>query len=571
MIKQAIAYTDMARRLSGKRIGELLTEHKLITTAELEKALEIQRKEGGRLGEVLIKQGRLKYEDLLEMLSSQLKVPIVDMRGRVIQPEILNLIPEKIARERNIIPVEMVEDKLVIVMGYPEDIITIDDINLITGKKIHIALGSPLDIEQAINRNYGSDNELLLADSESGSADESELGPDTEIIDSSPVIQNLNKIIDQAVQDRASDIHIEPYKRKLRVRFRIDGILQDKYTLPISAHSALLTRLKILSKMNIAEHRRPQDGQFSLKAGQRNVDIRVATIGTSQSERATMRILDKSLSLFGLEQLGFVPETLEQMQDMLRSAFGMILVGGPTGSGKTTTLYAMINHLNRDELNIMTIEDPIEYNFSDITQIQVNEKSGLTFSTALKATLRHDPDVILIGEIRDPDTAKIAVQSALTGHLVLASIHANDVASMLFRLIDLGVEPYLISTTLIGLLAQRMVRRICSRCSGTTKISTEEKNAYYREMGEQLAKAHHGEGCSLCATTGYYGRTGIFELLSMNDKIRGKLLNGAVASEIRQDAVSQGMITMGHAGMMKVKQGITTIREVLRSSYAVGQ
>ena len=572
MLNQTIEYTDMARRLTQKKLGELLTENKLITDSELEKALEVQSQEGGRIGEILVRQGVLKYEDLLKMLSNQLKVPIVDVKGRLIKPEVLELVPEKIARERNIIPVEVVDDKLVIVMGRPEDIITIDDIALITNLKVHIALGAPPDIEQAIHQNYSSNEELEILTTEPENADETDFDPDKIVINDAPVVQSLNKIINQAVQDRASDIHFEPHKKKkLRVRFRIDGILHDKYSLPASSHSALITRLKILSQMNIAENRRPQDGQLSIKSGQKNIDIRVATVGTSQGERATLRILDKSIPLLDLDQLGFLPETLEQFENMLKSTYGMILIGGPTGSGKTTTLYSMINHLNHRETNIMTIEDPIEYNLSDISQMQVNERSGLTFATSLKAILRHDPDVILVGEIRDPDTAKIAVQAALTGHLVLASIHASDSAGMMFRLIELGVEPYLISSTLIGLIAQRMIRRVCTYCTKPVEISMEEKKAYVNEMGEEPPEIQDGEGCSLCANTGYYGRTGIFELLKMNETIRTRLLNGSVASEIRQEAINQGMITIGHEGMMKAKLGITSIKEVLRSIFTVGQ
>jgi len=572
MLNQTIEYTDMARRLTQKKLGELLTENKLITDSELEKALEVQSQEGGRIGEILVRQGVLKYEDLLKMLSNQLKVPIVDVKGRLIKPEVLELVPEKIARERNIIPVEVVDDKLVIVMGRPEDIITIDDIALITNLKVHIALGAPPDIEQAIHQNYSSNEELEILTTEPENADETDFDPDKIVINDAPVVQSLNKIINQAVQDRASDIHFEPHKKKkLRVRFRIDGILHDKYSLPASSHSALITRLKILSQMNIAENRRPQDGQLSIKSGQKNIDIRVATVGTSQGERATLRILDKSIPLLDLDQLGFLPETLEQFENMLKSTYGMILIGGPTGSGKTTTLYSMINHLNHRETNIMTIEDPIEYNLPDISQMQVNERSGLTFATSLKAILRHDPDVILVGEIRDPDTAKIAVQAALTGHLVLASIHASDSAGMMFRLIELGVEPYLISSTLIGLIAQRMIRRVCTYCTKPVEISMEEKKAYVNEMGEEPPEIQDGEGCSLCANTGYYGRTGIFELLKMNETIRTRLLNGSVASEIRQEAINQGMITIGHEGMMKAKLGITSIKEVLRSIFTVGQ
>jgi len=568
MLEKTINYTDMTRRISNKRIGDLLVEDKIITSSQLQTALEIQRQEGGRLGEILVRQGLIKYETLLDLLSKQLGVPIVDLKGRIIKREVLDLVPEHIAKSRNIIPVEVVDDKLIIVMGYPEDIITIDDINLITGMKIYIALGNTSDIEEAINFNYQSNN-LDLGSEGSESGAESGAEDDEENIDFSPAAQNVSKIINQAVHDGASDIHIEPYKKRLRIRLRIDGVLRDKYSLPISANEVLLNRIKILSKMNIAERRRPQDGQFTIKSGKKFIDIRVASIGTAHGERATLRILDKSLTLISLEKLGFLPDTLEQLKSMLKTTFGMILVGGPTGSGKTTTLYSMINHLDRHELNIMTIEDPIEYNFTDISQMQVNEKSGITFSNCLKSTLRHDPDVILIGEIRDPDTARIAVQAALTGHLVLASIHASDVSSMIFRLIHLGIEPYLISSTLVGLLAQRLVRCVCSYCAEEMTPSEEDVKAYQDVMGEELTSIYVGRGCGICANSGYHGRTGIFELLSMNDTIRSKLMSGSGAAEIRQEAINQGMVTMAQAGMTKVKLGLSSIKDVLRSTYSI--
>ncbi len=571
ILEHAINYTDITRRMNKKRLGELLVENKIITPSQLQKALEVQRQEGGKLGEILIKQGLIKYDTLLEFLSQQLEIPVVNLKGRVIKSEVLELVPEKLAKERNVIPVEIIEDKLVIVMGYPEDIITIDDINLITGMKICIALGNPPDIEEAIYFNYESgrklDGQISEVDNPTAADEEDEVQDN---IDFSPATQNLNKIINQAIHDGASDIHVEPYKRRLRIRFRIDGILKDRYSLPVSANNAILSRIKILGKMNIAENRRPQDGQFTIKSGNKYIDIRVASIGMANGERATLRILDKSLNLVSLDKLGFMPETLEHVKLMLKNSFGMILVGGPTGSGKTTTLYSMINNLDRRELNIVTIEDPVEYSFTDISQMQVNEKADITFSNCLKATLRHDPDVILIGEIRDPDTAKIAVQAALTGHLVLASIHANDASSMLFRLIHLGIEPYLISSTLIGLLAQRLVRCVCSYCAEDAVPSAEEAKAYNEFMKKELATVRIGKGCNICSNTGYHGRTGIFELLSMNDTIRSKLIAGASASEIRQEAINQGMITMCQAGMAKAKQGISSIKDVLHSTATLG-
>jgi type IV pilus assembly protein PilB len=569
-LEKTISYTDFTRRMNKKRLGDLLVENKIISPAQLQAALDQQNRDGGKIGEILVKQGLIKHDTLLGFLSQQLDIPIVDLKDRIINPDVLALVPEHIARERNIIPVEMIGDKLAIVMGYPEDVITIDDITLVTGKKISIALGSPADIENAIEFNYDSNRKVDFPTVE----DEiTELKGEEEIqeeIDFSPAAQNLNKMINQAVHDGASDIHIEPYKKRLRIRFRIDGVLKDRYSLPVTANDVILNRIKILGKMNIAEHRRAQDGQFTVKAGNKSIDIRVATIGTAHGERATLRILDKSLDLISLERLGFLPGVLAQIKQMLGTTFGMILVGGPTGSGKTTTLYSMINHLDRHELNIVTIEDPIEYGFTDITQMQVNEKAGIDFSSCLKATMRHDPDVILIGEIRDPETAKIATQAALTGHLVLASIHANDVSSMVFRLIHLGVEPYLISSTLIGLLAQRLVRSVCSHCSESAVPSPDEAKAYRDIMKEDLHTVKVGRGCGHCSNTGCHGRTGIHELLSMNDTLRSILISGGSSSEIRQEAINQGMITMGQAGMTKVKMGLCSIKDVLRSIYSPG-
>jgi general secretion pathway protein E len=322
--------------------------------------------------------------------------------------------------------------------------------------------------------------------------------------------------------------------------------------------------------MNIAEQRRPQDGQFSIKVGDRDVDIRAATLETACGERVSLRILDKSLSLFTLPELGLLPDALRKYQAMLKSPFGMILVGGPTGSGKTTTLYASISQLGENERNILTIEDPIEYRFIDINQTQVNPKAGMTFASGLRAIMRHDPDIILVGEIRDKDTATTAVQAALTGHLVLSSIHANDAVSVLFRLLDLGVEPYLISSTLVGIVAQRMIRRICTHCRASYQPSAEEQIAYEEEMKELPTAFYGGAGCNLCANTGYRGRTGLFELLIMSEGIRRMLLRGAGAGDIKMQALKEGMITMKRDGMMKVKEGITSVSEVMRSVFSIG-
>ncbi|NLE94732.1 MAG: type II/IV secretion system protein, partial [Dehalococcoidia bacterium] len=353
------------------------------------------------------------------------------------------------------------------------------------------------------------------------------------------------------------------------VRYRVDGTLQEVMSLPLKIHLPLTSRVKILSDMNIADHLRPQDGQFSTDTKGREIDIRVATVPTVHGEATVMRLLDKSLGLIDLPHLGFSKGALAQYENMLKVAFGMILVSGPTGSGKTTTLYASINQMDRTSQKIITIEDPVEYRFPNIIQIQVNPKAGLTFATGLRSILRLDPDTILVGEIRDGETARIAVQSALTGHLVLSSIHANDATGVVFRLLDLGIEPFLVSSSVIGVVAQRMVRKVCSECAEEREGTLLEQLAYHNETGEHRSKFVYGKGCDLCAHTGYKGRMGMFEVMAISDKLRMMILKGASTSEVRQQAIEDGMVPLMKDGMLKVKEGITTPSEVLRNAYFI--
>ncbi len=557
-------------RAIRKRLGEMLVEENLITTEQLESALELQRRQGGKLSEVLINQGLVKAEDLAAVLSVQLNVPLIDLKRHMVQPNALRLIPEDTARKHTLIPLDIVGDSLVVVMADPEDIRTIEDIKAQAKMRVEVALGIPADIERAIDLNYRSSGEIEKQVSQFAPPVLEEAEVTSDLIARTPIAQTLDLLMVQAVRDRASDIHIEPQESRLRIRYRIDGILHDMFSLPLSAYMPLVSRVKILAEMNIAEQRRSQDGQFSIKVGDRDVDIRAATMETAHGERVTLRILDKSLSLFTLPELGLLPDALKKYRAMMKSPFGLILVGGPTGSGKTTTLYASINQLDQSERNILTIEDPIEYHFTDINQTQVNPKAGITFASGLRAIMRHDPDVILVGEIRDKDTATTAVQAALTGHLVLSSIHANDAVGVLFRLIDLGVEPYLISSTLVGIVAQRMVRRICSYCRAPYQPPVEEQIAYDDEMKQQSTTFYSGTGCNLCANTGYRGRTGLFELLVMTEEIRRILLGNASAGDIRAQALREGMVTMKRDGMLKVKEGITSVSEVMRSVFSIG-
>jgi general secretion pathway protein E len=559
-----------ADRATKKSLGEMLIEENLITAEQLDKALELQRKQGGKLSELLVSQGLVKAEELAAVLSVQLNVPLIDLKRHKVQPDALRLIPEDMARKHTLIPLDVVGDSLIVVMADPEDIRTIEDIKAQARMRIEVALGTPSEIKQAINLNYRSRGEIDKQVSQFAPPPKEKVKVTSELIARTPVAQSLDLLIAQAVRDRASDVHLEPQENRLRIRYRIDGILHDMFSLPLTGHAPLVSRVKILAGMNIAEQRRPQDGQFSFEVEGREIDIRTATMETAYGERVTLRILDKSLSLFTLPELGLLADALKKYRAALNSPFGMILVGGPTGSGKTTTLYASINQLDANERNILTIEEPIEYRFMDINQTQVNPKAGITFATGLRAIMRHDPDIILVGEIRDKDTATIAVQAALTGHLVLSSIHANDAVSVLFRLIDLGVEPYLISSTLVGIVAQRMVRRICTHCRTPSQPSVEEQIAYEEEMKESPDTLYSGAGCNLCANTGYRGRTGLFELLVMSEKIRRMLLSNASAGDIKTEALQGGMTTMKRDGMLKVKGGITSVSEVLRSVFSIG-
>lgn len=560
-------FTDRATR---KSLGEMLIEENLITAEQLEKALELQRGQGGKLSELLVNQGLVKAEELAAVLSVQLNVPLIDLKRHQVQPDALRLIPEDMARKHTLIPLDVVSDSLIVVMADPEDIRTIEDIKAQSRMRVEVALGIPSDIEQAINLNYRSSGEIDKQVSQFAPPVKEAAEVTSELIARTPIAQSLDLLIAQAVRDRASDVHLEPQEDRLRIRYRIDGILHDMFSLPLTGHAPLVSRVKILAGMNIAEQRRSQDGQFSIEVEDRDIDIRAATMETAYGERVTLRILDKSLSLFTLPELGFLADALKKYRAMLNNPFGMMLVGGPTGSGKTTTLYASINQLDANERNILTIEEPIEYRFMDINQTQVNSKAGITFASGLRAIMRHDPDIILVGEIRDKDTASTAVQAALTGHLVLSSIHANDAVSVLFRLVDLGVEPYLISSTLVGIVAQRMVRRICSHCRAPSQPSIEEQIAYEEEMKEQSTTFYTGAGCNLCANTGYRGRTGLFELLVMSEKIRRMLLSNTSAGDIKAEALKEGMVTMKRDGMLKVKEGITSVSEVLRSVFSIG-
>jgi len=475
------------------------------------------------------------------------------------------------ARRFNAMPVATVNNALQVAMANPADIFALEALASQSRMRIEPIATSEKEIREAIDFNYrgfGQIEEQIsrIPGSSMAALDEQAL---IEAAEDTPVASALRLIIDEAAKARASDIHLEPEEDKLRIRYRIDGALQDVMSLPLKIPLPLTSRIKIMADMNIADHLRPQDGQFSTETKGRSIDIRVATSPTIHGETTVLRLLDKSLGIIDLPQLGFSTGALAKYEDMLNVPFGMILISGPTGAGKTTTLYASVNKLDKISRNIITIEDPVEYRFSNMNQIQVNPRAGLTFATGLRSILRLDPDVILVGEIRDAETANIAVQSALTGHLVLSSIHANDAIGVIFRLLDLGIEPFLVSSAVIGVVAQRMVRRICPDCCDYKEASLIERLAYAKETGEERTEFLYGQGCELCSHSGYRGRTGIFEILPISDNIRMQILNHASTAEIRQQAIKEGMVPLVKDGMLKVKAGITTPSEVLRNAYFI--
>ncbi len=478
------------------------------------------------------------------------------------------MIPEVIARRYNAIPIGISGNTLKVAMADPTDIFALEAFSALSRLRIQPTSSSAKEVRQAIDFNYKGYGEIekqLSRISIPTAAFDDRLAISTST--DAPLAQVLNLIVEEAVKARSSDIHIEPEEDRLRIRYRIDGTLQDMMSLPLNIHLALISRIKILSDMNIADRHRPQDGQFSTETKGRQIDVRVATAPTVNGEMADLRLLDKSMATLGLAELGLLPDSLAKYENMLKVPYGMILVSGPTGAGKTTTLYASINSLDCMGRNIITIEDPAEYRFKDINQIQVNPQAGITFASGLRSILRLDPDVIMVGEIRDAETANIAVQAALTGHLMLSSVHANDAAGVLSRLLDLDIEPFLISSSVIGVVAQRMVRRICSDCSRSIEAPAMEQMSYEKEIGKKRSEFLYGTGCKSCSYTGYLGRTGIFEILTMSDAIRAMISSQPNSSQIRAQALKEGMIMMLTDGMRKVEAGITTPSEVLRSAY----
>ncbi|MGB2965516.1 MAG: GspE/PulE family protein [Anaerolineales bacterium] len=552
-------------------MGQVLLQSKLITRDQLDQVLAMQQAgDSRRLGNILIDQEWITAESLAVALSMHLNLPFADLSRQVVSPELMRIIPENVARRYQLIPVEISNESLIVVMEDPTDIAVLEEISALTGMNITPSVGVGMDIQTAIDLHYKANKDIEREVAEfSGTLEISDAELDVSEILEDPVVRAVDMILEQAVRDRASDIHIVPDHESVRIRYRVDGLLTDALTLPHGSHYQLLSRIKVLAGMNIAERRRPQDGQFSYYTSGEETFFRVATSDTTWGEIATIRILGRNEAIINLDGLGMQEKVVEQFRRVTQSPFGMILVAGPTGSGKTTTLYAALNQLDRKRYNILTIEDPVEYNFPGINQIQVNRTADITFASGLRGVMRLDPDKIMVGEIRDKETASAAVQAALTGHLVMSSIHANDASGTLFRLIHLGIDQYLINSSILGMISQRLIRLTCPHCSTAVSPSKQISEIYKAEMSEDLKEFQKGGGCTYCHETGYLGRTGVFELLIVTNEIRQMFSAGASSGEIKSAAMKAGMLSMLRDGLLKVKQGLTTPAEVLRNVYSV--
>lgn len=566
---------EMSKKpLTNQRIGDILIEQVLITPQQLEEVLKMQSAGNKkRIGEILVELGTISKEELFEVLQYIYETEYIDLSNYVIDPKVISLIPEKVALRYRLIPLSINDNELVVAMANSLDVYAIDFVRGHTKiKKIKTMLAAEDDILSTINSYYELGEykdiiEKLGTEITFKEEEDEDLQRLEAISKEAPIIQLVNMLIVQGVKDRASDIHIEPNEKGLLIRFRIDGMLHDNRILPNRIKAAIISRVKILAKMDITERRLPQDGRFQVKFGIREVDLRVSTIPTVFGEKVVLRILDKSKGLIKLKNLGFLAEQLDQFKSIILKSYGIILLTGPTGSGKTTTLYAALNKVNSNEKNIITVEDPVEYKLNRVNQIQILPKIDLTFANALRSILRQDPDVIMVGEIRDTETAQIAVQAALTGHLVFSTLHTNDAASALTRLLDMGIEPFLISSSVIGVIAQRLVRVICEKCK--EEYVPSEDILYGLKIKDRLnndskIKLYRGKGCSFCKNTGYYGRTSIYELIVLDEEIKSLIVTKASSNVINNLAIKNGMKTLKDSGMEKALQGITTIEEVLR-------
>ncbi len=567
-----LGVSDRMSEPARKRIGEILIERGKLDAAGLERALRLQQDGGERLGALLVTLGVCAQRDVAEALSIQLGLPLVDAGGYPEFPILEETVSARFLREARALPVREDESELALAMVDPTDGYTIGAFRMVTGRAIKPLVAIPTELDAALERLYGagkSAQEQLLGDIETRGdevAFDADIQQLKDLASEAPVIRLVSLIITNALDTRASDIHIEPFENRLIVRYRIDGVLHEVESPPRRLSAAVISRIKIMANLDIAERRLPQDGRIRLRVQGKEIDLRVSTVPTMHGESMVMRILDKGGVALDFKRLGFEADTLKAFMDVLLEPHGVLLVTGPTGSGKTTTLYTALDTLNKPDVKILTVEDPVEYQMPGINQIQVKPQIDLTFASALRSIVRQDPDVIMIGEIRDLETAQIAVQSALTGHLVLSTIHTNDSASTVNRLLDMGVEDYLLTSTVIGILAQRLVRTLCEQCKEPYVALPEvvEQFGLRRFTDAPEIRLYHPKGCPQCAVTGYTGRISIIEMLPMTDPLRSLVMKHANAGELRDEAIRGGMLTMYEDGLRKAVRGITTFEEVLR-------
>ncbi|RCK80279.1 MAG: Type IV fimbrial assembly, ATPase PilB [Candidatus Ozemobacter sibiricus] len=573
--------TDIQQAAKKMRLGDALIAEGLINEEQLQQALALQKKSGKRLGAVLVEMHLVTEHDIVQILSKQLKIPFIDLSNYLIDPVIAKLVPEHLAKRHMLIPINKVGNKLTVAMVDPLNIIAIDDIQLLTGLMVKPVVATQTDINKALQDAYGAvaqQDKLMgelddIGKEEAGPDDLDQLGELGE--NDAPIIRLCNLVISQAVQNGVSDIHIEPFEKELRIRYRQDGMLFTAMTPPKKATAAITSRIKIMSSLNIAEKRLPQDGRIKIKVANRMIDLRVSVLPVIWGEKIVMRILDQSALRVNLEDLGFEPETLKRFKNGISSPYGIILVTGPTGSGKTTTLYSALTSLNRIEVNCMTAEDPVEYMLQGINQVHCKPEIGLTFAAALRAFLRQDPNIIMVGEIRDFETAEIAIKASMTGHLVLSTLHTNDAPGTIGRIVNMGIEPFMVTTSVLLVQAQRLVRKICKDCKFEIKPRAEQiaqfgitpellRRLELPHINEKNMLFYKGKGCETCNNSGTKGRIGVYEVMVMSERLREIILNGGSTDDIRRQAIEEGMLSLRESALRKALTGITSLEEVVR-------
>ena len=549
-----------------KQLGDILLDSGLVTQQQLTDAFEEHQRAGRALGRVLVEKGVLTESQLVAALATQIGLRFVDLSDYPVDGAALASVPSSVCRRYNALPIGYDDGKLLVAMSDPANVFAIDDIRSLTGIEVKPVVATKSDVTSAINRYHRVDGDLDDLTMALDHEEEDDLSAIKEVVEDAPIVKFVNLLITQAIQDRASDIHLEPTERDLRVRFRIDGVLHEIMRSPKNIQSGVISRLKIMADINIAERRVPQDGRLSVTANGKKIDLRVATLPTVWGEKVVMRVLDNSTAMLRLSDLGFSDRNYDSYSQSFTKPYGMILVTGPTGSGKSTTLYATLNIVSRPEINVITVEDPVEYRIPGINQVQVNNKAGLTFAGALRSILRSDPDVVLIGEVRDHETAQIAIEAALTGHLVLTTLHTNDAPSAVTRLVEMGIEPFLVGSALDCVLAQRLARRLCPKCREAYTPDPETLIAarFPWNEGEELPTLYRAVGCSACSKTGYRGRLALHEVMPVTEEIERLAVERASAAVISNVAREQGMMSLRDDGLYKVLNGVTTLEEILR-------